>query len=137
MYEQSTNGTFKTKKREWDFSIYQTRDRKVQAKMQPSFSFNIKKLKNLKFSKIIGGSSEKDRLLCFSLSCQVQNGLMMRYSNMEISTAVIQAISLSNNLQTYLVSNPVLKSSLWIGILGSHYKEKDSTTTFAEHCNAS
>ena len=131
MYEQSTNGTFKTKMREWDFSIYQTRDRKVQAKMQPSFSFNIK------FSKTIGGSSEKDRLSCFSLSCQVQNGLMMKYSNVEISTALIQAISPSNNLQIHLVSNPVLKSSLWIGILGSHYKGKDSTTTFAEHCNAS
>ena len=137
MYEQSTNGTFKTKKREWGFSIYQTRDRKVQAKMQPSFSFNIKKLKNLKFSKTVGGSSEKDRLSCFSLSCQVQNGLMMRYSNVKISTAVNQAISPSNNLQTYLVSNPVLKNALLIGILGCHYKEKDSMTTFTEHCNAS
>ena len=80
--------------------------------MQPSFSLNIKKLKNLKFSKTIGGSSEKDRLSCFILSGQVQNGLMMKYSNVEINTAVIQAICPSNNLQTYLVSSPVLKSSL-------------------------
>ena len=105
--------------------------------MQPSFSFNLKKLENFKFNKTIRSSSEKDRLLCFSLSCQVQNGLMMRYSNVKISTAVNQAISPSNNLQTYLVSNPVLKNALLIEILGCHYKEKDSMTTFTEHCNAS
>ena len=56
---------------------------------------------------------------------------------MEISTVAIQVISAGNSLHSYLLSHPVLKISLLIGILRSYYKEKDSTSTFTEHCNAS
>ena len=42
-------------------------------------------------------------------------------------------ISPSNNLHSYLVNHPELKISLLIGILRSHCKKGDSTSTFTEH----
>ena len=53
----------------------------------------------------------------------------MGYGNVEIFSTLIRAISRSNNLRSYLESSSEQKISLLIGILISHYNEKDPTST--------
>ena len=61
----------------------------------------------------------------------------MRFSTQDVCLAVVRAIFPSNNLRGYLENHPDLSIVSLIGILRSHFTERDSTSTFSELCNAS
>ena len=54
-----------------------------------------------------------------------------------INSAVIKAISPSNHLiRTYFESKPGLHLASLVGVLRTHFKEKDSASTFTDLSNA-
>ena len=79
---------------------------------------------------------EKDKLSYTSLSFQIQNAKKLGYSQENICGAVIKAISPSNYLRTYFESKPGLNLTSLLEILRSHFKEKDSASTFTDLSNA-
>ena len=94
------------------------------------------RLKDFKISGVIGGFGEKDKLSYSSPSYQMWNGKKLGYSDEIICAAVIRAITPGNNLRTYLEGKENLLKDLLLEILRSHYKEKDSASTFTELSNA-
>ena len=60
----------------------------------------------------------------------------MGYSEENICGAVIKAISPSNHLRTYFESKPDLHLVSLVEVLRSHFKEKDSASTFTDFSNA-
>ena len=98
--------------------------------------FDIQKLKDFKISGTIGGGGDKDKLSYTSLSFQIQNAKKLGYSDENICGAVIKAISASNYLRTYFESKPNLLLSSVLDVLRSHFKEKDSASTFTDLSNA-
>ena len=64
------------------------------------------------------------------------NGKKLGYSDEIICAAVIRAISPGNNLRTYLEGKTNLSKDSLLEILRSHYKEKDSASTFTLLSNA-
>ena len=97
---------------------------------------DVLKMKDLKISGVIGGSSEKDKLSFSSLLYQIKNAQERGYSEENICNAVVNAISHTNNLRVYLESKPKLDIKSLTEILKSHFKEKDSATVFTELGNA-
>ena len=98
-------------------------------------SVDILRLKDFKIAGTIGGPGEKDKLSYSSLSYQMLNGKKLGYSDEIICAAVIRAISPGNNLRTYLEGKTNLSKESLLEILRSHYKEKDSASTFTELSN--
>lgn len=104
----------------------------VQA--QPTFSLH--KLKEFKISGSIGSPGQKDKLTYSSLSYQIQQGKRMGYTEEEICSAVIKAITPGISLRVYLENKSDLDLSSLLAVMRSHYKEKDSTSVFTEMSNA-
>ena len=125
------------KKPEVKTETVDTKIENFEQKLQDTHSFDFKKLKDFKISGTIGGPGEKDKLSYSSLSYQIQSGIAMGFSSQDICSGVIKAISPSSNLRVYLENRQNLTVEALIGILRSHFKEKDSTSTFTELCNAS
>ena len=113
-------------------------DRKSQTEFvkKSKTVFDVEKLKDFKISGTIGGVGEKDKLSYTNLSFQIQNGKKLGYSEENIFGAVIKAISPSNYLRTYFESKQDLHLASLVGVLRSHFKEKDSASTFTDFCNA-
>ena len=109
---------------------------KIEASENKHPWVEIQKLNNFKISGIIAGVSEKDKLSYTSLSYQIANGRKLGVSEDRICGAVINAISPSNNLRTYLESKPNLNLVSLVEVLHSHFKEKDSASVFTELSNA-
>ena len=97
---------------------------------------DIYKLRDFKINGTIGGLGEKDKLSYLSLSFQIENAKKLGYSDEKICASVIKAIEPSNHLRTYFESKFDLKLSSVQDILRSHYKEKDSASTFTELGNS-
>ena len=105
---------------------------KVQA--QPTVSLH--RIKEFKISGSIGSPGQKDKLTYSSLSYQIQQGKRMGYSEEEICSAVIKAITPGISLRIYLENKTDLDLTSLLSVMRSHYKEKDSTSVFTEMSNA-
>ena len=99
-------------------------------------TFQIHKFRDFKINGLIGNPGQKDKLSYSSLSYQMQNGRERGFSEKEICSAVIRAITPGNTLRTYLECRECLDLKTLIKILRSHFKEKDSTSVFTELSNA-
>ena len=71
-----------------------------------------------------------------SLAYQIQNGQTAGFSEAEVCAGVIKAIAPENILRSYLESMSFLTVDSLIQIMRSHFREKDSSSTFAEMSNA-
>ena len=71
-----------------------------------------------------------------SLAYQIQNGQTAGFSEAEVCAGVIKAIAPENILRSYLESMSFLTVDSLIQIMRSHFREKDSSFTFAEMSNA-
>lgn len=114
---------------------FETNDNKNSIKIQEkltSNSINVHKLKDFKINGTIGTAGEKEKLSYTSLSFQIQNAVTSGYSNSDICSAVIKAISPDNYLRNYLESREKLTVENVLQIMRSHYSEKDSTSLFTE-----
>ena len=95
------------------------------------------KWKEFKISGTIGSVGQKDKLSYSSLSFQIQSAKEAGYPDCEIVAAVIKSISPGIPLRTYLENRGInLKLPSLIAVMRSHYKEKDSSSTFTELSNA-
>ena len=115
---------------------YETSDNKNSIKIQEQSTsknlINVHKLKDFKINGTIGTAGEKEKLSYTSLSFQIQNALTSGYSNNDICSAVIKAISPDNYLRNYLESRENLTVENILQIMRSHFSEKDSTSLFTE-----
>ena len=91
---------------------------------------NIIRIKDFKISGSI--SSEKNRLPFPSLSKQIESALQKGYSEADIIDGVINAVSPSLHLRTYLESIKSLTLKELRKILRSHYGEKSSSESYQE-----
>ena len=98
--------------------------------------YNLQRLKDFKVNGSIGGLEERDKSLYTSLAYQIQNGRTAGFSETEIFAGVIKAIAPGNFLISDLESKSFLTVDLFIQIMRSHFKEKDSSFTFIEMSNA-
>ena len=93
-------------------------------------------MKDFKITGNIGGPGERDKLSYTSLAYQIQNGQTAGFSEAEVCAGVIKAIAPENILRSYLESMSFLTVDSLIQIMRSHFREKDSSSTFAEMSNA-
>ena len=98
--------------------------------------YNLQRLKDLKINGSIGGSGERDKLSYTSLACQIQNGRTATFSEAEICAGVIKAIAPGNFLRSYLESKYFLTVDSFIQTMRSHFREKDSSSSFTEMSSA-
>ena len=96
----------------------------------------LHRLRDFKINGTIGNAGQKDKLSYSSLSYQIQNGKDRGFSEKEICSAVIRAISPGNTLRTYFESREKLSLKSLMKVLRSHFKEKDATAIFTEMSNA-
>ena len=96
----------------------------------------MQRLKDFKITGNIGGPGERDKLSYTSLAYQIQNGQTAGFSEAEVCAGVIKAIAPENILRSYLESMSFLTVDSLIQIMRSHFREKDSSSTFAEMSNA-
>ena len=96
----------------------------------------LHRLRDFKINGTIGNAGQKDKLSYSSLSYQIQNGKDRGFSEKEICSAVIRAITPGNMLRTYFESREKLSLKSMIKVLRSHFKEKDATAIFTEMSNA-
>ena len=99
-------------------------------------SLKLHKLREFKINVSIGNPGQKDKLAYGSLSYQIQNGKERGFSEKEICSAVIRAITPGSTLRTYFECCENLKLNFLIQVLCSHFKEKDATSVFTEMSNA-
>lgn len=97
---------------------------------------DILRMKDFKISGVVGGKTGKDNLKFSGLSYQIMNGRKLGYSDAVICDAVVKAIAAENPLRTYFEGKSDLSLESLLGILKSHYKEKDSTSILTELANA-
>ena len=71
-----------------------------------------------------------------SLAYQFQNGQIPGFSEAEICAGLIKAIAPANFLRSYLESKSFLTVDSVIQIMRSHFRKKDSSSTFTEMSNA-
>ena len=109
-------------------------DKTVKLKSKPLF--DVQKLKDFKISGTIGSLDKRDSLSYSSLSYQISTGVKQGYTEEVICAAVLKAISPGNNLRTYLESKPGLDIPSLMGVMRSHFHEKDSSSVFTELSNA-
>ena len=95
---------------------------------------NILRIKDFKISGCI--SNEKNRLPFSSLSKQIESALQKGYTETDIIDGVINAVSPSLHLRTYLESIKLLSLEELRKILRSHYGEKSSSESYQELANA-
>ena len=98
--------------------------------------YNLQRLRDFKINGSIGGPGERDKLSYTSLAYQIQNGQNAGFSEAEICAGVIKAIAPGNFLRAYLESKSTLNVKSLTQIMRSHFKEKDSSSTFTEMSNA-
>ena len=96
----------------------------------------LHRLRDFKINGTIGNAGQKDKLSYSSLSYQIQNGKDRGFSEKEICSAVIRAITPGNMLRTYFESREKFSLKSMIKVLRSHFKEKDATAIFTEMSNA-
>ena len=82
-----------------------------------------------------GGLGERDKLSYTSLAYQIQNGRTAGFSEAEMCAGVIKTIAPGNVLRSYLEPKFFLTVDSLIHIMRSHFKEKDSSSTFTEMSN--
>ena len=99
-------------------------------------SLKLHKLRDFKINGMIGTPGQKDKLSYSSLSYQIQNGRERGFSEKEICSAVIRAITPGSHLRNYLESRDELNLKSLIKVLRSHFKERDATSVFTEMSNA-
>ena len=70
------------------------------------------------------------------LAYQIQNGRTAWFSEAEICAGVIKAVSPGNFWRSYLELKSFLTVDSLIQIMRSHFREKESSSTFTEISNA-
>jgi hypothetical protein len=88
--------------------------------------------KDFKISGQIGEPGQKDRLTFSSLARQIESGLSRDYPELEITDAVIHAITPGLQLRSYLEGKDKLTLPALRRILRSHYQEKGATELYKQ-----
>lgn len=88
--------------------------------------------KDFKISGQIGEPGQRDKLTFSSLAHQIENGLSRGYPEIEITDAVIRAISPGSQLRSYLEGKAHLSLPTLRRILRSHFQEKSATELYKQ-----
>ena len=121
---QTLDGTVKTEQLEFSLGNNFTEKNPM---------INVNARREFKINGCVGG--EKDSLSYTSLSFQMGRGRKAGYTSTEIQAAVIRAMKPGSSLRNYMESREDMEDKVFIQILRSHYKEKDSTSVFHEMSN--
>lgn len=103
--------------------------------IQGNSALKVHRLREFKINGTIGSIEQKDNLSYTSLSFQIEKGKKAGYSVDDIQLAVIKSIKPGSSLRVYLESKVDISEQVFLQILRSHYKEKDSTSVFQEMSN--
>ena len=85
---------------------------------------------------VASGGLGRDKFSYTSLPYQIQNGWTVGFSEAKICAGVIKAIAPVNFLRSYLESKSFLTVDSLIQVMRSHFRWKDSSSTFTEMSNA-
>ena len=88
--------------------------------------------REFKISGQIGEPGQKDRLTFSSLARQIESGFNKGYSELEITDAVIRAITPGLQLRSYLEGKENLTLPALRRILRSHYQERSATELYKQ-----
>ena len=105
---------------------------KTAKNMAPAPSKGSMWRKDFKISGQIGEPGQKDRLTFSSLARQIESGLSRDYPELEITDAVIHAITPGLQLRSYLEGKDKLTLPALRRILRSHYQEKGATELYKQ-----
>ena len=98
-------------------------------------TLKLHRLSEFKIKGSIGDPNQEGKLDFRNLSYQIQSGKERGYSDKEICSAVVSAITPGNTLRSYLEGVDGLDLKFIIKILRSHYKVKDATSIFTQMSN--
>ncbi len=115
------------------FEVLTTGKKFTQPTNEVLTSNHLFRIKDFKIQGTI--SNEKTRVSYTSLNKQIESGIEKRYSNREIIDAVINAVSPSLHLRSYLESIKTLSLAELRQVLRSHYCEKTASEAYQELAN--
>ena len=91
--------------------------------------------REFKISGSIGELGQKDTLSFDSLDYQMRQARAENYSHGQIRSAVVKAIKPGLTLRNYLETHKNITEKAFIGILQSHFNEKDAAAVFQDLAN--
>lgn len=103
---------------------------------ESSFKLQNLKIREFKISGTIGSAGQKDRINYTSLAYQIDNGMKQGFSETDIKSAIIKAISPGSALRSYFEGRRDLNLKQMMKFLRNHFKEKNATSLFTDLANA-